>query len=125
MELPHDWSEYINLESIKVDHLRLDEDDDQEDNYISVLCQAALTHVSNSIARELFPSPDDFDTEEKPDATSLTPPLRHAAYLLIAHWYENRESVTIGVNAMKTPHAFEMLVFPYINNGFMSFHGGD
>lgn len=41
-------------------------------------------------------------------------PLRHAALMLLAHMYQNRESVSgWGSNLAETPMAFEALVGPY------------
>lgn len=48
-------------------------------------------------------------------AGSSTPPktLEQAMLLLVATWYENRESVIVGTNAMTIPHAVDMLLAPY------------
>lgn len=48
------------------------------------------------------------------DAGSDVPEsIRAAMLLLIAHWYENRTAVMVGVNATKTPIGFDMLIAPY------------
>lgn len=39
--------------------------------------------------------------------------LEQAMLLLIATWYENRESVIIGTNAATIPHTVDMLLAPY------------
>ena len=46
-------------------------------------------------------------------AVSVPAPIKHAILLLIAHWYSNRESVLIGVNAAPLPMAVEALLNPY------------
>lgn len=39
--------------------------------------------------------------------------LKHAMYLMVGHYYMNREPVVIGVGLTKLPFAFEYLVNPY------------
>lgn len=42
--------------------------------------------------------------------------IKHAALLLIAHWYENREAVTIDLKGMAPlPVAVDALLYPYRN----------
>ena len=40
-------------------------------------------------------------------------PLRQAILLLTGHWFENRESVLVGVGAAVVPHAVEDLLWAY------------
>lgn len=48
------------------------------------------------------------------DAASDVPePIRHALLLLIAHWYENREPVSVGSAAAKIPSMVSELLAPY------------
>lgn len=44
---------------------------------------------------------------------SVPAPLRHAIMMLVAHWYEHRESVEIGSNAVRIPDAVSDLVAPF------------
>ena len=39
--------------------------------------------------------------------------LRHAAFLLLGHFYENREASVLGVSAMELPHGYTSLVERY------------
>jgi hypothetical protein len=39
--------------------------------------------------------------------------LKHAMLLLIAHFYQNREPVAIGVNTYKLPLSYQYLIMPY------------
>jgi hypothetical protein len=39
--------------------------------------------------------------------------IKAAMKLAIGHWYENRESVVVGVTAMTLPMAFDALIGPY------------
>lgn len=119
---PHD--SFIDMDELKVNHLRLDPSDIGDDAYIGAITAAALQHVSNDIDRTLYPASEDVDLTEHPEAITLSSSLKHAVYLLVATWYENRESITLGVNATKTPHAYDMLIQPYRNNGFLTVHGG-
>ena len=39
--------------------------------------------------------------------------LKHSMYLMLGHYYMNREAVIVGVGVNKMPYAFEYLVAPY------------
>lgn len=39
--------------------------------------------------------------------------LRHAALLLIGHWFENREAVAVGMTSTDTPLGYESLIRPH------------
>lgn len=39
--------------------------------------------------------------------------LRHAALLLIGHWYENREAVAVGMTSGDVPLGYESLIRPH------------
>jgi len=45
--------------------------------------------------------------------TDVPQPIRQAILLLIGHWYENRESVAVGVSVAELPQAVEALLSPY------------
>lgn len=47
------------------------------------------------------------------DAAAIPPPIRHAILLLVSHWYENREAVTIGQAPAALPMAVEALLAPW------------
>lgn len=40
-------------------------------------------------------------------------PIRQAMLLLIEHWYDNRQAVIVGTNAVEVPLAFGDLLAPY------------
>jgi len=123
-ELIFPFDSFVDMDELKVNHLRLDLADISDDVYLGAITSAALQHVSNDIDRTLYPADSEPDLETYPDAIKLSSSLKHAVYLLVATWYENRESITLGVNATKTPHAYDMLIQPYRNNGFLTIHGG-
>ena len=47
------------------------------------------------------------------DASETPTPLKQAALLLLAHQYENRESVIVGTISSKLPHGVEALTHQY------------
>lgn len=96
---------YIDLETIKR-HLNLDEDYDAEDDYLYQLSEAALTAIENHI---------DTPLEYFVDSVSgrLDPALVQAALLLIANFYENRESVAFA-QSYRIPHGYEYLLNQFI-----------
>ena len=40
-------------------------------------------------------------------------PIRQALMLLVAHWYENREPIALGVQATQVPATVNSLILPY------------
>ena len=76
-------------------HLKVDDDDPQENNYISLLIEASTSYVSS-----LTNIPND---PEAPETYKV------ATLLLIAHWYANREAVSEGL-LNKVPYGFSMLL---------------
>lgn len=77
------------------DHLRVSHD--SEDAGVAMMIAAALDHMRSI----------DVDVTVDP----LPPALHHAALMLVAHFYENREAVGEPVQAV--PLGFERLVSPY------------
>lgn len=95
---------YIDLDTIKK-HLNLDQDFTDDDDYLYQLSEAALTAVENHIDTPL--------TYYVDDDGRLDSALVQAALLLIANFYENRESVAFA-QAYRVPHGFEYLLNQYI-----------
>ncbi|MFL4208043.1 head-tail connector protein, partial [Pseudomonas aeruginosa] len=46
-----------------------------------------------------------------PDEIGLTPDVWQAVYLLVAHWYANREAVALGTIATSVPLGVERLLW--------------
>lgn len=44
-------------------------------------------------------------------ASAVPPVFKHAVKMVIGHWFENRESVVVGVTASEVPQAAEMLLW--------------
>lgn len=82
-------------------HLRVDGTDD--DAYITSLVAAAEEYIVNVIT----PAPVDGVVQPAP---SVNETQRHAARLLVGHWYENREAVAQGTIIPQTPFAVDMLL---------------
>lgn len=80
----------LSLDLVKA-HCRID--NDNEDNLLQSYIESALGHIESQLGRKLY-------NDNVPDSDStgivINAPIRHAVLMLIAHWYENRESVVVG-----------------------------
>jgi uncharacterized phiE125 gp8 family phage protein len=47
------------------------------------------------------------------DADAVPRAIKHALYILIAHWYEHREAVVIGASPVAVPMTVDALLAPY------------
>jgi uncharacterized phiE125 gp8 family phage protein len=47
------------------------------------------------------------------DADDVPGPIRHALKLLVAHWFERREPVVLGLGAQEVPATVAALLLPY------------
>ena len=84
-------------------------DQDAEDDLIKGYVDAALAHVEQHCDRTLVvPVPG---VEMTPDQMELTADVWQAVYLLVAHWYANREAVVTGTIATELPLGFERLLW--------------
>lgn len=79
------------------DHLRVDFDD--EDVSIRAMIESAFDHMRS------------IDVQYLGEADELPPALRHAALMLVAHFYTNREAV--GEPMQAVPLGFDRLIAPY------------
>ena len=86
----------LSLDKIKV-HLRIELNQNAEDDYLTDLEMAARLHTENVLRREI----DD----------SVGQNITRAMLLLIAHWYRNRETVA-ATDLAKMPNAYEALLSP-------------
>lgn len=91
---------YLSLEEIKK-HLNIDADFVEDDEYLLMLEEVA----ENAVAIHTDNNLKDLENEEG----KLPSALRHALLLLIANYYNNRESVT-NVSANNIPFSFNYLI---------------
>lgn len=70
-------------------------DFDHDDALLTRLLAAARRHVEGQLGYALD------DDGQLPDG--IPADLEHAVMMIAAHWYENRESVLVGVSAQDLP----------------------
>lgn len=101
----------IDIDLVKL-HLRLEVDDDTEDAYLQHLIDSAVDAFCTFSNRTLVAGnatlPDPVG-----NALKITNTILQGALLLIGHWYENRESVTVGVSGSELPMSTNRLWAPY------------
>lgn len=99
-----DWNARAELlETVKL-HTRIDTT--EEDGLIKQYVEAALFHVEQHCDIKL--------TEGEPVANNevaMAPDIWQAVYMLVAHWYANREAVALGTIATTLPLGFERLLW--------------
>lgn len=99
----------IKISQVK-SHLRIDGDD--EDEYLNLLTDAAVTAISDKMNRTLVA--EDANSDALPNnALIINPAIKAACLLLIGHLYENRESVTAGT-MVELPMSVQYLIAPYV-----------
>ena len=97
----------VTLEDVKR-QCRLDLHTDDDDLLLDVYIKAAVRHIEHRIGAALV-EPDDMAPA---GSQPYHEDIKLAALLLIAHWYENRESVSI--EALKPlPMGVDLLLSPY------------
>lgn len=84
----------VTLENVK-QHLRIEDFDNSENDYLLGIIAAATTYISGV-------------TEIENDE-STNPQYEIAAYLLISHWYSNRQILSDGGKGT-IPYGFSMLM---------------
>lgn len=94
----------LTLEETKR-HLRVDEGYTGDDGYIEDLIALSEVDIANRLKygslEEAFPDGD------------IPLPVRHAAKLIVAHYYENREPVAFTTSS-KVPMMVDSLLFSYV-----------
>ncbi len=81
---------------------------------LSAPARLVLKGASPSVvARELNAFEIAFTAGYGDAATDVPAPIRHALTLLVAHWFERREPVVLGVGAQEVPTTIAGLLLPY------------
>lgn len=90
---------------------------DAGDYAVDVLSQPARLVLKGAgpsvITRELNAFEIAFTTGYGDAAADVPAPIRHALMLLVAHWFERREPVVLGVGASEVPTTIAGLLLPY------------
>lgn len=82
---------------------RIDSDDANEDQMITLYCSAAKGQAENYINRKLY---DDAVPENESEGLVISPDIKLALMLAVGFWYENRE-------AQSLPAGFFSILEPY------------
>ena len=90
-------------------HLNLDPDFTDDDTYITELIGTVEIIIENDINRTMEEVALLYDSVKSMKA------LTHAAKILLATYYANRESIAFGVQANKIPLSYEHIVNAYRN----------
>lgn len=90
---------------------------DAEDYAVDVLSQPARLVLNGAtppvVARALNAFEIAFTAGYGDAASDVPAPIRHALTLLVAHWFERREPVVLGVGATEVPSTVAGLLLPY------------
>lgn len=97
---------YIDLDTIKR-HLNIDSDYTDEDEYLMMLADVVVRAVENHIDHPLSCFVD--------ESGNLDPALQQACLLLLANFYMNRESESIGHMVQTIGHGYDYLLAPFID----------
>lgn len=96
--------ELITLEQAK-NHLKVDYEDDDE--LINRLIASAFDEFEMLTNRKLYAA-DEVIPESISNGIQVRPSIIQGAYLLIGHWYTNREALSTG-NLIEMPFATSKL----------------
>lgn len=99
-----DWN--ARPELLEVVKLQARIDSAEEDELIKHYVSAALFHVEQHCDIKLVEGAPAADNE-----VALEPDIWQAVYLLVAHWYANREAVALGTIATTLPLGFERVLW--------------
>ena len=94
-------------------HCNIEQDFTEDDAWIDTGIKAAERYVEKWTRRRLYEKADDPLYMADPDALLYGEDIEMAMLLLIGHWYENRETVSVGQAATDIPFTVEALLQPY------------
>ena len=93
----------LELEVVKK-HCRIEPDFTDDDSLLTLYIGAASRYGETWTRRKMYES----ETSE-----GYADDVKAAMLLLIGHWYENRETVSVGQAATDIPFTVESLLQPY------------
>ena len=96
----------LSIELIKL-HCRIDHDN--EDELLQQYENAAKEYIESLLDRKLY-------AVQVPDASNglvANTAIKQAMLMTIAHWYEHRESVVVGVTSKEIEEGVWRLIQPY------------
>lgn len=102
----------IPLSSIKK-QLRIELDDDSQDDELLELTDAAIDMVEQQLNRKLYPDQVAIDADENATSTALIMPasIRRAVLMALTDLYENRGATSY--NTLNKNPVFEQLISSY------------
>ncbi|WP_426977480.1 head-tail connector protein [Acinetobacter johnsonii] len=98
-------SQFLTKEQVKL-NLRIDHD--EEDVLIESLIKAAFDAFEQSTNRKLY-EVDAVIPEDVENGIIVTDSILQGAYMLIGHWYANRETAVVGTITAVLPLATDWL----------------
>ncbi|MGC7561341.1 head-tail connector protein [Pasteurella sp. PK-2025] len=97
----------LNLELIKL-HCRIDSD--EEDDLLDSYLESAKSYIQSQLNRNLY---DDSVPDSDLSGILINPSIQQAILLIVAHWYEHRESVVVGVTSKEIEDGVWRLIQPF------------
>lgn len=97
----------LNIDLIKL-HCRIDHDD--ENDLLKQYENAAKEYIESQLDRKLY---KDQIPEDVSNGLELNTAIKQAMLMTIAHWYEHRESVVVGVTSKEIEEGIWRLIQPY------------
>lgn len=97
----------ISLDLIK-QHCRIEHD--VEDELLESYALAAHTYIESQLDRRVYAKTL---PEDDPQGLLLNTAITQAMLMTIAHWYEHRESVVVGVTSKEIEEGVWRLIQPY------------
>lgn len=91
----------ISLELVK-HHLKIELDDNSLDDYLNQLIGAAISEFEDGQNRTLY-ALDAALPDPIGNAIKINTTIIQGALLLIGHWFNNRETVVLGINPTELP----------------------
>ena len=102
----------LELEVVKK-HCRIEPDFTDDDSLLTLYIGAASRYVETWTRRKMYESETSEGYADDPDSILPGDDVKAAMLLLIGHWYENRETVSLGQAATDIPFTVESLLQPY------------